>query len=535
LANPASRAVETFSIDGSGNLQSQGLSPAKQDAAYTQLDPTGELLYVTSADSNLLSIFQVNQNTGALKLAGEPLVVAQKAAPKIVSTGRYVYVQDVGQNPINIYRADAVSGTLQLLGQTSASYQLLAADPSGHFIFAAVQNDFSGEKQNLLMVLQISQNDGSLSEITSSRLRGTNLPTDVVTGSGLNPLGWGVNHIYIGFAGTNGNPDQVVQYAADRNRGVINATGNYYPMGLGEHVSSITVASQVIAEAVDQNGNGVLSSPWSSVNPAPISAPSADRLSASANHQNGYFRGCVQCGNDQWNIASWSLDSNQNATTQYSATTLSGLTTLAADPLDQFLFASIDQGGSVFNKSFSLDRNTGEPSLQNVDWITFDPAYVQAVDPTGKTALSIDPNNGNVAVTYRIEADGNMDWMYVSSFRGTRTIFDPTGRYVIGVNAIGALDPEQGPGQIYVYQVGSDGIEGSLTQVAGPYSTPNTPRDFAMDAAGKFLYVLNGGAVSIFNFDEQTGTMQESPFSPESIAPASAPVATTIAIQNQKN
>jgi 6-phosphogluconolactonase (cycloisomerase 2 family) len=536
LANPASRAVETFSIDGSGNLQSQGLSPAKQDAAYTQLDPTGELLYVTSADSNLLSIFQVNQNTGALKLAGEPLVVAQNAAPKIVSTGRYVYVQDVGQNPINIYRADAVSGTLQLLGQTSASYQLLAADPSGHFLFTAVQETFSGNlKQNLLIVLQISPVDGSLTQTNSARLRGTNLPTVITSGMGRTPVSWGIGEMYVSFAGANGTPDQIIGYSADPIRGVVSANWSS-TIGAGEHVASMTVPdSRAIIEAVDQNGNGTLSTAFYPFASAPISAPSADLLSASANHRNAYFRGCTQCGNDQWNVAYWSYDPNRNAAMlQYSAATLSGVRTLAADPLDQFLFATIDANGGVTNKSFLLDPNTGAPSLQNVDWITFEPAYAQAVDPTGKIVLSVDANDG-IAITYRIEADGNMDWMSQSTFSGTRGIFDPTGRYVIGVNAIGALDPEQGPGQIYVYQIGSDGIEGSLTQVAGPYSTPNTPRDFAMDAAGKFLYVLNGGAVSIFSFDEQTGTMQESPFSPESIAPASAPVATTIAIQNQKN
>ena len=82
----------------------------------------------------------------------------------------------------------------------------------------------------------------------------------------------------------------------------------------------------------------------------------------------------------------------------------------------------------------------------------------------------------------------------------------------IEVTSPGPLDSEGATGLIYVYQI--DDTFAQMVEVAGPYSTPRRARDIAMDDSGKFLYVANGGAVSVFTFNAKDGTLHEVPFSP---------------------
>jgi len=170
--------------------------------------------------------------------------------------------------------------------------------------------------------------------------------------------------------------------------------------------------------------------------------------------------------------------------------------------------------------------------LRTTAW-TWDWSLVTTTDMTGKWAFALDPAGSNVEVSYRVLSNGNLHAKSNSYVAGTKMIVDPSGQFAIAVNAIGPLDAEQGPGKIYVYAIGD--YYGEMTAVAGPYATTNSARDLAMDDAGRFLFVANGGVVSVFAFNHQDGTLTEVPFSPVKVGTSSAPRATAIAIASQHN
>src|SRR5438105_5876283 len=190
------------------------------------MDPTGKFLFVTSAATNQLTIFRVSRSDGTLRMVpGSPFTISQNAAPQLASTGLYLFVGENGGGAISSYRIDPMSGSPKLVSQTNDNedYTLLGADPSGHFLLAASQLAESDGNQNRIDTLKISPQNGALMLVSSSRLRGNALPTNIHVGTGAAAVQWSPAKAYIGMAGRSG-AGELASYEIDPIRGMLNST-----------------------------------------------------------------------------------------------------------------------------------------------------------------------------------------------------------------------------------------------------------------------------------------------------------------------
>ena len=340
--------------------------------------------------------------------------------------------------------------------------------------------------------------------------------------AGTAPVQWVSNKVGVGRGGSQGALDT---FTVDHAHGLLNLVGSRVTGPVPLAVRLDQQASPVAETAADASGFGYVVTNASPYN-VPIPVPSGFALSASGD--SFFARSCIACGSDQWNILYG--PSSGSGSPQSSTDSLPGLASLVTEPLGEFLLTTRYVNGTAFNHSFALDPVSNEPSLVQAGSITMDNASLQSVSTSGLLAFSVDPFGGNYAVAYRIMNDGAMLPLDVSSFQGSKIVLDPTGRFAFALNAIGALDPETGPGKIYVYSVDSE--TGGLSAVSGPTITPQTPRDAAMSADGKYFYVANGGFISVFQFEPDTGALAEVPFSPITVGTSHSPLAVALAVDS---
>jgi hypothetical protein len=296
----------------------------------------------------------------------------------------------------------------------------------------------------------------------------------------------------------------VALFSIDPARGLPSFQGMVENFNPGQQPASLTKGRfPAIETTADSSGTGtvnIVNYPFFSVHePDPRTLAISGRTSSEV----VYARSCTQCGMGAWDVT-------YNG--QYAGYSLTGLSSLTADPLGEFLFGTALINGQAYNRSFSINPWTDTPTLLQLSHWTWDASVTTTTNPGGTVMFSVDPNGWNIEVSYRILNSGVMHPMSNSYFNGTKMVVHPSGHYAMAVNAIGPLDAEGPGGLIYVYQI--DDTYAQMVEVAGPYSTPRSARDIAMDDSGKFLYVANGGALSVFAFDAKSGTLQEMPFSP---------------------
>ena len=540
LANPDSQSVERFAVSGyvpspgqAGDLTSLGLTKAGFTCDFTLMDASGRFLFVTGQDSNQMTVLQANPNDDSLKMTpGSPFTISQNNDPRLASTGLYLFVSEHDGSGISTYKIDQNTGAPVLLSTGKDQFVLLGADPSGHFLLAGAQALENDGTQNTLNILQISQQTGALTLASSVRLRGSALPSSIQVFASQTPVQIAPGpYAFIGLAGQNGAAGELAWYMVDANRGVLNLQATSSVTNRGVAAQPIVVkpwgGAAMLETSPNVNGQGMIS--YSDVAQSSFLSFSVQDQGISAAtysniNRNFYARTCTACGNDEWNVLYRGLDGSAASGTD----SLEGLRSLVSDPLGEFLFATRLINGRAYNSVFSLDPLSGAPALVPNGAISVDFSLAAATDAGGRFVYSVDPNGSDAEVTYLVLNNGVLHARSISSFMGTKIVIDPSDKYAIGVNAVGALDPEQGPSSVYVYSI--DPEYGQLKPVAGPYVVPNTARDMAMDDAGKFLYVANGGAVSIFAFNANDGSLTEVPFSPEQVGTPQAPAVTAIAV-----
>ncbi len=141
VVNEGSNSISAYLILSNGVLAPVQGSPFPangQSPVAAVVDPNGTYLYVANNASNTVSIFTIDQSTGALSSAGLPVATGNGPFAVLVDPAdQFLYVANKTDNTVSVYEigagtATAVSGSPYAVGTTPSS---LAMDPGGNFLY----------------------------------------------------------------------------------------------------------------------------------------------------------------------------------------------------------------------------------------------------------------------------------------------------------------------------------------------------------------------------------------------------------------
>ena len=138
------------------------------------IDPSNRFLFSADNYSNTASAFTINAATGALTaVPGSPfstsIVNGQPYGAEVDLTGNFFYITDFNTNQISIFKINGSSGALtQISGSpvsvhgTNPNPMGVSLDPSGNFFYAANSNT------NTISTYTLNLSSGLLSEVSGS-------------------------------------------------------------------------------------------------------------------------------------------------------------------------------------------------------------------------------------------------------------------------------------------------------------------------------------------------------------------------------
>lgn len=161
-----------------------GLSPLS-----IAIDDSNNFVFVANADSNNISVYSLDQTTGALtQVANSPFTTG--ATPvSVVSRGGSLFVANQGAATISVYTFDSKTGALALSGTPTtvgADTTAITADPAGKVLFVA---------------------DGTANTVSTFTISGSGIAASGSTPVGTDPVNLFVDpsgkYLYVADSGSN--------------------------------------------------------------------------------------------------------------------------------------------------------------------------------------------------------------------------------------------------------------------------------------------------------------------------------------------
>jgi len=117
VGNIDSNDISVFTLDlNTGTLAMLGSPvPTGSGPRSVLVGPTGNVSYTANQNSDQVSEFSINPNTGALTLLDSVSTDHTPVAPSFHPSGQYAYVANFDSSDVTIYAVDSVGG-LRLLG-----------------------------------------------------------------------------------------------------------------------------------------------------------------------------------------------------------------------------------------------------------------------------------------------------------------------------------------------------------------------------------------------------------------------------------
>jgi 6-phosphogluconolactonase (cycloisomerase 2 family) len=153
---------ERFLVIARGsNVQSYRIDPATGGIEFVDvvvggtpwsltIEPSGQYIYVANVNSNNVSGFRLNADTGTLSaVPGSPFGAGANPYQVVVDpSGRFLYVTNVNGANFNAYGIDPKTGTLSNISAspflTGPGPKALAIDPSGTYLYVANYQNIDG-------------------------------------------------------------------------------------------------------------------------------------------------------------------------------------------------------------------------------------------------------------------------------------------------------------------------------------------------------------------------------------------------------
>ena len=176
VANYNSNDVSVYTINQTTGALTTGTAVAAGTQPYlVAVDPTGKFAYVANGGSHNVSVYTINQTTGALTAGTAVAAGTQPQSVTVDPSGKFAYVANRNSNNVSVYTIDQTTGALTAGTAVAAgtSPTSVTVDPSGKFAYAANYGS------NNVSVYTINATTGALTAGTAVAA-GTN-PWSVIT------------------------------------------------------------------------------------------------------------------------------------------------------------------------------------------------------------------------------------------------------------------------------------------------------------------------------------------------------------------
>lgn len=508
-----SDGVYRYSIDGTTGALTQ-LTPATSAGTSPQAmallpNSAGDFLYVANSGSNDISVYQVDESSGALtEISGSPFPAGDTPkAITIAPNGQFAYVANSAGNDISAYTVDS-SGALTPItgGNASPCNGTLSPNPNNCFTAGTTPVSITIDATGSYLY---TANSGSDNVSGYSIDGGTGELTEIA-GPPASPYTAGTTPVSVTldpsgkFAyATNSGSNDVTAYTVDGATGAlvaVNVSGSF------------------------NTGSG----PWKVA------------LSGS-----GRFLYVSDAGSNA--VSAYTVDSSTGALVSVAGSACSGVTGvsncfaagttphgLAVDPSSKYVYvANSGSTGTSGITGYTIEGNTG--ALTTIASYTTGAANPESVvvDPSGSFLYVANhgSSTGTNGVTgYTITASGALSTIasYATGKTPQTVAVYPTGQYLyvtdysskditgFGINGSGALAPLTGspfatgthpygmtvtPNGAYAYvSTGNsingytvDGGSGALTAMASTYSAGTNPEGIVAGPNNSYLYSADFG------------------------------------------
>jgi 6-phosphogluconolactonase (cycloisomerase 2 family) len=193
------------------------------------IDPNDNFVFVANSASNSISVYSLDQTTGALKeVTGSPFTTG--ATPvSLVARGSSLFVANQGAATISVYSFDSKTGALTLSGTptaTGTNTTSIDSDPAGHYLFVA----------------DGTANTVSTFTISGSSISGTATPTMTGTAPSnvhVDPQG---KYVYV----TNSGSNNVSAFSIDGSGGLMAVSGSPFAAGSAPSYSTSSSDGSVL-------------------------------------------------------------------------------------------------------------------------------------------------------------------------------------------------------------------------------------------------------------------------------------------------
>jgi 6-phosphogluconolactonase len=174
--------VEAYSIDGkTGALTALTTSPfafSGTEVYSTSTDPAGKFLFLSGANNDQVTVFAIDQTTGALTTVGSFSTGFFAAYATTDGLGKFLYVTAGNLGTQEAVYAIGSTGSLTLVSTLSISVAQLKGEPSGQFMLGVTGNGANNGtgSDNHVYVYSINQTTGALTPVTGSPFATTYIP-----------------------------------------------------------------------------------------------------------------------------------------------------------------------------------------------------------------------------------------------------------------------------------------------------------------------------------------------------------------------
>ena len=456
LVGVSGAAVTVYAIDpSSGSLTSiqtvSGNSPVS-----AAIDSTGSFLFTANVNSNCVSAFTINQNTGILTpVAGSPFAAGPSPQSVAIQHGKFLYVPNGNGASVSAYAINSTTGALvEVAGSPFATGSVpVAAVTKNSFLFVGNSADKTVSQYS------IDPTTGVLTQIAAPFPTGKSGPL-----------------------GLTANPREPLLYVADHDSDEVVVLG-------------ITKYGALFNESSMRSRGNALSI-------ALVSGNTKVTYSAKAAYE------CNGTSNDIWGYGVTIATGSLGALGGSPFATGTSPQAVVSDLRGTLLFTA--NAGSNNVSAFTINPKTG--ALTAVPGSPY-PAGSQpsaiAVD-NGAHYVYVTNGVSNTISGYSVIPSGALTAVpgspFASSGAGPRSIvIDPRGKFVYVANAQSNT--------VSTYEI--DAATGSL-QLVGDIGAGTLPVSAAANFDGKYLYILNQSSenISAYGIDSVTGQLASLPRSP---------------------
>jgi 6-phosphogluconolactonase (cycloisomerase 2 family) len=470
MANHTEGTVSAYTVNdvtgqlrGSGYVVTQGARPTA-----VAVDPSGRIALVTqatsaSSSSNVVSVYSVNSRTGVLVPSSTVSAGIDPSAIAIDPAGRYAFVANYTSNDVSAYALDGNSGTLRPVPcvgatcnngnfRTGSNPRSVVIDPRGRMVLVACADRVS--------FLLVDQATGALHEV--GVVAGADGPFDVA----IHPAG---TFVYVTHAASN----TVSVHAIDVQDGTPHFLGNT-PAGGAPSSVAVSVRGDYLYVA-NASGNSI----------------------------------SIYAGDAGSGQLAWISDVAAGTSPQ----------SLAVDPTGQFLYAMNVASHDVYSYAIATSTGglklisvmqsrctgpvLGRPTLAlTMSYPTASSlGFVYVVDNISDQISGYVINGLSGQLT---SVGPEVDTQYLPQ----SMTLDPAGNFAYVAN--------YGTSRVSAFSVNrSNGVLSSLNSIssvakAGEISAGTGPVSIVAEPSGRFIYVANrvSGDVSAFSRDDMTGALQ---------------------------